>query len=108
MSQEFSQLFFKGWILVACKGSLVLFTSRVNVRCNLEKENEHLILISNQLESSLPPLFHALIFVFLFFNEGEQDKQGDAINILRAGKRRALLVEKAVAGGCQDTALHQG
>lgn len=62
-----------------------------------------------QLESSSPPLFHALIFVFVFFfNEGEQDKQGDAINILRVGKRRALLVEKAVAGGWQDTTLHQG
>lgn len=48
------------------------------------------------------------LFSFFFFNEGEQDKQGDAINILRVGKRRALLVEKAVAGGWQDTTLHQG
>lgn len=84
----------------------MLFTSRINVRCNLEKENEHLVLPIGVLIS---PFVSCSYFCFrFFFNEGEQDKQGDAINILRVGKRRALLVEKAVAGGWQDTALHQG
>lgn len=63
--EKFSQLFFKGWNLVASyKDSRVLFTSRINVRCNLEKENEHLILPIGVLIS---PFVSCSYFCFHFF-----------------------------------------